>query len=159
MKIEITKQDRFLDYIKEQGPENTTVATREGLKAIGFWSDDEISNVLDKWLDREVQKLFRSLPKNDEDGNVIERIHVIRKNEDGEKQEIYVQRSFLSFEDTVYAIRYRLDRVKYFRDEAVRLYEDAMGRLPAKEGKKLRRTFQGLLEFDVEPAWNEVQSS
>lgn len=150
MKVEVTRKDTFLDYMLTQGPEVTRIEIREDLKSRGFWSESEMNGALDKWLDKEVIRLVRELPKVDENGNVIERIHVTRTDKEGVKQDVYVQRCFLNYEDLAYAVQYRVDRSNYYGKEAKRLLEDGIssGRFTAKEVKKLRRTFQGLFEFE-----------
>lgn len=149
MKIELSKMDRFIDYIKTKGPETTTAEMREDLKGLRLWSDDELSRTLDKYLDHEVRRMVGMLPEYDEDGNVIERVHVVRKTKEG-KKEVYVNRSFLDYKDAEYAINYRIKKGNYFYDEARRLLDSVVTQLPVKQGRKLRRTFQGLLDFKPE---------
>lgn len=154
MKARPAKRDRYIDFIKDKPPEMTRVEIREGLKAAGFWSLDELENAVNKLLDRDVRNIAREV-KFDREGNVIERVHVARKTEDG-VVDFYVHLPFLNYDDADYAIGYRVERSEYFRSEAIRIYEYSIDHLSRKDARRLRGKYQGVFDFAAEPTDIEI---
>lgn len=147
MNVERTKKDIFLDYMLQAPNEVETQTAREDLKELGFWTKEEIQGAVNKHLDKEVRQFMRQMPKHDEDGNVIERVNVERKTDDGVKQ-LYLLLPAAQYEDMRYVCHKIAKRAKYCISELGRMLDFASDNLPKKDARRLRREFQGLLAFN-----------
>ena len=157
MKVKISKLDKFIDYMQEQGRRDVeTSEVVEDLDAIGFWTDRELERAVLEWKCRDVNKLMRKLPKHngEGEGDDLERVHVTRPTRDGGLKDVYALRLNLTADDTIQAVESYLERGNHFFAEARRLHDLALVELPKKEAAKVRshfkshRVFQGLLEIE-----------
>jgi hypothetical protein len=149
MIVERTRKDIFLDYILQAPDELESTKGREDLEALGFWSEQQDYVAVKRSRDAEFRRFMRQMPRYDEEGNLIERVNVERKTADGVKH-LYVKLTAAGYEDVRFVCQGLARRIKYFSSELARMLDFASGNLPAKDARKLRREFQGLL-FVKEP--------
>jgi hypothetical protein len=148
MIVEVKKYDRFLDFMLNQGGRDlTTDEIISSLAAQQFWDDRDDERAKYAWRKSDVLKRMKELPKTDEHGNIIERVHVMRRDEAGRRRDLHVMRLNLTFEDRVQSINRELRLGRHHFAEAERLYHLYLEESPRPQAKRLQRQFQGIFEF------------
>lgn len=102
--------------------------TREELRRIskeyGLFDEDEMATVIRKYQDAIIRRLARSVRIDLEGGEQVELVSIKRPSKAGGKtQNLYVQLSFLAYEENVQLIDDQLTRSDYFKTQAKRYYD------------------------------------